>query len=164
MILDIKNCLMRENVQLEGEYLLDLAEKPVSVELTLRQPVKVSYHCTKNGENGVLLALTIAFTATAQCAMCLKDFEYSFSAAPEFDLIKSDYDCVEPELPFTSDGKLDLDELCYTEILLELPSVILCSDSCQGLCPVCHKPLSEGCGCDPDAGHGRQSIFNQLLS
>lgn len=163
MILDIKTYLQQEKVQVEGNYLLSLTDRPLCVELTLHQPVDVSYRCTKSGGD-VLLQLEIAFVADAQCANCLKNFSYRFAASPQYLLSKVDYECEEPDLPFTANGKLDLDELCYTEILLELPSVILCSDSCQGLCPVCHKPLSEGCDCDPDAGHGRQSVFHQLLS
>ncbi len=36
------------------------------------------------------------------------------------------------------DGEtIDLDELVKEEILLALPGHVLCSDECQGLCPIC---------------------------
>jgi len=46
------------------------------------------------------------------------------------------------------DGKLDLAQLTWEDILLFLPSKLLCSDDCKGICPQCGKNLNEGtCEC-----------------
>ena len=164
MLLDIRKYLSRENVDLSDSFSLTLKDKSFLAELTLPETVDVLYSCKSHGNNGLDLKLEIAFTADAQCARCLAEFKRSYRFEPSYTLYKEDYECEEPELPFSPDGKLDLEELCYTEILLGLPSVILCSSQCQGLCPVCGKPRSEGCGCDHDADGGRQSVFHQLLS
>ena len=43
---------------------------------------------------------------------------------------------------------IDLDELARGEILLALPSRILCREDCRGLCPLCGAPLNENpCAC-----------------
>jgi len=46
------------------------------------------------------------------------------------------------------DGKLDLRQLTLEDIFLSLPSKLLCTDGCKGICPTCGKNLNEGpCGC-----------------
>ncbi len=46
------------------------------------------------------------------------------------------------------DGKLDLRQLTLEDIFLFLPSKLLCSETCKGICPTCGKNLNEGpCGC-----------------
>ena len=45
----------------------------------------------------------------------------------------------EPELPFDENGRLDVRELCYQELVMEVPTVLLCSDDCAGLCPICGR-------------------------
>ena len=44
----------------------------------------------------------------------------------EYPIRKADYADPDAELPFTADGKLDVRELCYTELVLEVPTVLLC--------------------------------------
>ncbi len=47
-----------------------------------------------------------------------------------------------------SDGKLDLSQLTLEDVFLSLPSKLLCSEDCKGICPQCGKNLNEGpCGC-----------------
>ena len=46
------------------------------------------------------------------------------------------------------DGKLDLYQLTLEDIFLSLPSKLLCSEDCKGICSTCGKNLNEGpCGC-----------------
>ncbi len=46
------------------------------------------------------------------------------------------------------DGKLDLAQLTWEDLLLFLPSKLLCRDDCKGICPQCGKNLNEGtCEC-----------------
>lgn len=46
------------------------------------------------------------------------------------------------------DMVLDLDELAGEDLLLNLPSKVLCKEDCQGLCPTCGKNLNDGpCDC-----------------
>lgn len=77
-------------------------------------------------------------------------------------LHKEDMLMEDTELTFTPDGKLDLQELAYTELVLEVPTVLLCSDTCEGLCPVCGQKsawmLLRGFGCGR-----RLTMSKQLL-
>ena len=63
------------------------------------------------------------------------------------------------------DGKLDIRDLAYTELVLEIPTVLLCSDDCAGLCPVCgnRKP----CSCEHETNgqvDERLLILKKLLN
>ena len=46
------------------------------------------------------------------------------------------------------DMTLDLDALAGEDLVLELPSKVLCKEDCKGLCPQCGKNLNDGpCDC-----------------
>ncbi len=60
-------------------------------------------------------------------------------------------------------GVLDLDELVEEEVQLFLPSKMLCSDDCKGLCAKCGKNLNLGkCDCKKDVDP-RMAALLQLL-
>jgi len=43
---------------------------------------------------------------------------------------------------------LDMNDLAISDLLLQLPTKILCRDDCKGLCFVCGQDLNEGsCKC-----------------
>lgn len=117
---------------------------------------------------GAVLVLTLCETAVAdvQCARCLDDVRQKFLIERTYEIRKGDWEEEEPELPFSPEGRLDVTELAYEEILLEVPSVLLCSEDCLGLCPVCGK--KRPCGCAPQqdapAPDPRLSVLKQLLS
>ena len=44
--------------------------------------------------------------------------------------------------------RVDIDEIALSDLLLELPTKLLCKDDCKGLCPVCGCDLNESeCNC-----------------
>ena len=68
------------------------------------------------------------------------------------------------ELIVIPDGQLDLAELAGADILLELPTSMVCDEGCKGLCPECGANLNEGdCGCRPSAGDPRLAKLRELL-
>lgn len=59
---------------------------------------------------------------------------------------------------------IDLDEVIYTNLYMNLPSKNLCSDDCKGLCPICGKNLNLGdCGCTTENTDPRFDILDKLL-
>ena len=60
--------------------------------------------------------------------------------------------------------QLEVDELVYTEVILNLPSKHLCKADCKGLCFKCGKNLNEGdCGCKSDEPDPRFAKLRELL-
>jgi hypothetical protein len=61
-------------------------------------------------------------------------------------------------------GILEPDEAIIESIYLELPSGLLCSPDCRGLCPKCGKKLvGDECGCAPREIDPRWSKLKELL-
>lgn len=59
---------------------------------------------------------------------------------------------------------IDLGDILYTNLILNLPSKSLCSETCKGICPNCGKNLNHGpCDCDTDNTDPRFDILDKLL-
>ena len=62
------------------------------------------------------------------------------------------------------DGLVNLDELVYADVVLELPSKNVCSEDCRGLCECCGANLNHGaCGCKKPSVDPRLSALQDLL-
>ena len=97
------------------------------------------------------LDLTIELDYTAQCARCLKEL-----------LEHAEYSCIKNIVTDTEDSDdgdnlvpenetVSLNETAEELLFLELPSRLLCSEDCAGLCPLCGKNLNEGpCSCEKE--------------
>lgn len=130
---------------------------------TVLDPVSLQLTATLRGR--VLeLALEITADIAFECARCLAEGVRRFQFERVYSVREADLSDPDAELSFTPDGKLDLEELAYTEIVLEVPSVLLCGENCAGLCPVCgsRKP----CSCRHETSgfaDERLSVLKQLL-
>jgi uncharacterized protein len=96
------------------------------------------------------------------CTRCLDDMEYGITA--DFDEVYVQTESGEE----TEDGSyayqkktLSLDKLVYDEILLGIPSKVLCKDDCKGLCQVCGTNLNENM-CDCEKQDQNDNPFAQL--
>jgi uncharacterized protein len=106
---------------------------------------------------------------TARCARCGEEyksgFEFSVSYPVTQKLQNADKD--QDEYLVTEDGKLDIDDICVSSIILNLPSRFLCREDCKGLCPECGANLNAGvCSCggkkiDPRMEKLKEYLKNQ---
>lgn len=65
-------------------------------------------------------------------------------------------------------GHLDVDEWLCQEFMFQIPTVLLCSADCPGLCPRCGKKMAE-CTCPPaeaeaEPADARLAILKSLLN
>lgn len=97
-------------------------------------------------------AVTLAYDADVSlrmtCARCLKELEqknhYHFEHILVRELANNNDDYIVAE-----GDVVDMSETALTDILLELPSKVLCSEDCKGLCPVCGADLNvSDCSCE----------------
>ena len=122
---------LRQLFDIEGQA-LDIDESiPVS---ELAENVPYHSFAAPVGVKGAIKnragVVTLEFSVTAllehECDRCLEAFER--------------------ECP---DNTLDLSELALSDLMLSLPSKILCKEDCLGLCMKCGKNLNDGeCCCD----------------
>ena len=145
---------LREIFQIEGMHL------PVSYEITPEElsevrgytfaaPVAVSGEFY-NRAGIVTLKYTVSCTLDVVCDRCLtelkRDYSYDFSHTVVPSL-QSEGDIYDTYLVAQHDS-IDLNETAISDLLLMLPTKMLCREDCKGLCDICGCNLNERtCNC-----------------
>lgn len=137
-------------------------------ELYGRFPFQTPVECSGEVENraGVVrLVFCVKFSLDLICDRCLEAFtrecDFTFSHVL-VQKLESEED--EEEYILCPGGELDLEELVRTDVLLELPTKVLCSEDCKGLCEQCGQNLNFGnCKCKKKQIDPRLEVLSQLL-
>ena len=106
---------------------------------------------TNIGTGKVRIETKGCVTLQMACARCLTEVDVPLQLeivrevyAPD-QLTEDDAD----EQNFVQDYSLQVDDLINNEILLSLPTRVLCKPDCKGICMKCGQNLNLGeCGCD----------------
>lgn len=127
------------------------------------QPVPVRA-VAKNRAGVVTLSLSVGFTLRVPCDRCLEVFEQTYTLNPEHTVVRELNGEDTGEYVVTPDAIVDLEELVLTDVVLELPMVMLCKEDCKGLCSKCGANLNQGdCGCREETGDPRLAVLKQLI-
>lgn len=106
-------------------------------------------------------------TLEFMCDRCCDTFseEVVFNIEEKFKKEESaDIPQENPDITVIVGNVIDLDEIAYDGLALSMPSKILCSEDCKGLCANCGKNLNEGqCECDTRPIDPRFDILDKLL-
>lgn len=95
----------------------------------------------------VTLDFSVKFTMKLNCDRCLCEFEREFSYDFHHVLVRS-LNTENDDYVVCGENILDLNELAISDLLLQLPSKILCRDDCKGLCPHCGNDNNiSSCSC-----------------
>lgn len=110
----------------------------------------------------VTLSVQVSFPLRVACDRCLEEFTRQYDYSFHHTLVRQlqdewqDYILVE-------DGVLNLEELILSDILLELPTKLLCKEECKGLCPHCGCNLNhQSCDCNKAYHDPRWDVLNTL--
>lgn len=105
----------------------------------------------------ILATGTLRSEVTGKCGRCLEKAVvplaadvhlYYLPARPDTGSKIADIDPMEPDYGTYEGEDLDPDEDLRELLLVEAPTVFLCSPDCKGLCLSCGKNLNDGpCGC-----------------
>jgi uncharacterized protein len=108
----------------------------------------------------------------AQCDRCLGRARFLMDAG--FDLFyrpmtfiareeEVEIDEGEAEIGFYENGGIELEEILHEQVLLALPMQRICSDVCQGICPVCGANRNETqCDCKLESHDDRWGALRNL--
>ena len=133
-----------------GEYEI-LHKEPFTLKITKLEDDKIHI------EGKVNLTLGIP------CDRCLEVVEkdISFDISKDIDFNNED---VEEDLTYIEGHNIDIDEMLYPEIFINLPTKVLCRDDCKGICRVCGKNLNQGeCGCDTFVADPRMAAISDIF-
>ena len=96
----------------------------------------------------VFLTYSANVSLNAICDRCLAEFERNYKFEFEHILVRS-VNTDSDEYIVTESDSLDMDELAIMDILLQIPSKMLCKDNCKGLCGHCGTDLNYNeCNCN----------------
>ncbi len=96
------------------------------------------------------------------CGRCLKNVDTALNINFGYDVKLDTYD---EEQNFVEGHNIETDRMIETEILLNMPARVLCSEECKGMCPVCGKSLNDGeCGCDRFVPDPRMAAINDIFN
>ncbi len=100
-----------------------------------------------NRADVVHMDYSIKFTLNIVCDRCLKEFDREFNYDFKHIVVNSvnkDND----EFIIADNYRVDVNEIALSDLLLELPTKLLCSEDCKGLCSICGCDLNESeCNC-----------------
>jgi uncharacterized protein len=153
MILQLKQLFELEGHAVDIDMAVPVSElQNTPLYETFAAPVEIKGKVS-NRVGVVTLDYTVKALLHQTCDRCLKAFDreyaYDFSHTLARSL-SSDGDEFE-DYVICPDNTLDLNELAVSDLLLELPSKILCKEDCLGLCLRCGKNLNDGvCDCKED--------------
>ena len=161
--LDLKE-IFNNDKTLDFNYNLDLSAVDFNSVKPFKEPASIAGN-VKSAAGVVEVDYKVDCIYDNPCDRCLcetkQDLSYRFSHI----LVNMVYtDDFPDNYIICENGVLDLDELAIGDILLDLPTVFLCSDKCKGLCQYCGTDLNEkDCGCTAEK-NVEKSPFSSLKS
>lgn len=98
-------------------------------------------------KNGYLTArFTISGNYNSVCDLCLDPVTLHLEA--EIDTVVNTQEAKDDSIT-VEDGKADMLKTAYDALLLEIPTQVVCSDTCKGLCYKCGTNLNHRqCNCN----------------
>ncbi|MBS3818317.1 DUF177 domain-containing protein [bacterium] len=169
MIIDIDQ-LSQEGWKISKDFEFSSGEL-VEERTTFHRPVHAEMWVKKEGED-VLVKGRISSWLSLLCSRCL--LPYNFSVDSEFDHVymPEEFEEIKEELEeedinklFYYNRELNLRDVVLEQLNLTFPLKPLCSEDCQGICPVCGNLVSSGkCTCrvhDADPRLEKLNLFRK---
>ena len=164
MLLDLKPLFAGSRDFLSVEFEMDLSEFEFLGVKPLPSPVTISGKIVSRA--GIVESdLNCKVEYVGVCDRCLKETVKSYTVNIGRVIVVSLENEENDDIAVVPDMQLDLEDFCYPDIVMSLPTKLLCKDSCKGLCSVCGKNLNEGdCGCQTKEIDPRLTALAELLN
>ncbi|MDD4124401.1 MAG: DUF177 domain-containing protein [Eubacteriales bacterium] len=145
-MLDLSRILNGEinEIAFEEEYPL----KDISDDVTDGRCIAKGSLVNHSGYLELTAVLSISYTAV--CARCGEKFKSATEIAVSYPVTDrlENADKDQDEYLMIESGKLDMESICISSIILNLPTRFLCTEECKGLCSECGKNLNtDACSC-----------------
>lgn len=162
MHVDLKELFSGDKPRLELEYSFSMSQVQVDGYAPFVSPVNVKA-CFKPFAEAVELEAELSYDFSMPCNRCMEETITHCRQKASHALVRSLRED-EGDSYILVEGVLDLDELLYSDIILELPSKYICKEDCKGLCPQCGANLnSETCNCSKSSTDPRLEALKALL-
>ncbi len=163
MFIELEPIFNNVGAKKEFDFSIDLSNEEFDGIFPFKTPVMVA-GAVKNASGIVTLEYGVNVPYCGFCDRCAekveKTFRYDFNHTLVLSLNNEEND----DLMLVEDLHFELDPLAIEDIFLSLPTKILCSEDCKGICTNCGKNLNHGkCDCEMDVDP-RLAVLRQLLS
>jgi uncharacterized protein len=163
MVLDLRSLFVNDGQSLPLDCRFDMSSVDFYGEKPFKHPIEVKGKAYSRA-GIVTLSVVCDCEYTAPCDRCGVTTVKLYKVPIERVLVSELENNENDEIILLEDFKLDLYELCYTEVVLAMPSKHLCSEDCRGICQSCGKNLNDGpCGCATKTGDPRLAALSDLL-
>ncbi|MHB8829585.1 MAG: YceD family protein [Syntrophales bacterium] len=113
----------------------------------------------------------IRVKAEAPCGRCLEmtelslqaPFNYTFSPALPAAEEDAELNAADLDFQYYEGDVIDLEEIVFEQVMLQIPMKPLCAESCRGLCPHCGVNLNRAtCNCRSEVIDERLAVLKQI--
>jgi uncharacterized protein len=168
MIIDIDR-LTEEGFEVIKEFEF-LMEDLIEENAVFLKPLLVNISIKKIGEE-IYLKGRIATLLSLICSRCLSPYEFQVNSIfdhvylpEELEVTSDQLDDEEMNRMYYISRRIDLDEIILEQLNFTFPPRPLCSEDCQGICPICGHIVSEGnCTCATSEADARLEKFKIFL-
>ncbi len=144
------------------DFTIDLSSEEIDGIFPFKTPVMVA-GVVKNASGIVTLEYEAKLVYDGFCDRCAEHIEKNFEFKFDHTLVLSLNNEENDDLMLIEDFHFEMDPLAIEDIFLSLPTKILCSEECKGICTNCGKNLNHGvCDCKKEVDP-RLAILQQLL-
>ena len=150
MQLDLKKLFEVGDQPVVFDYAMDMSQMEQWGEKPFCKPVAVKGKVV-NRAGIVTLTYSADVLFSVSCARCLAPLEQCRHLEFTHTVVRQLNQQDDDDYVVVADGLLHLDTLVQADIVLELPTRVLCSADCKGLCPICGVNLNKKqCDCQPE--------------
>lgn len=139
VLLNVKDLLAE--VGLEERHSFEEEFEPITTETTeirFAEPVKFDIKLENTG-SGIRVKGHIKSALNLTCSRCLNEFSFPVDWAIDEVFFTVP---VEEEAYTVKENTIDLGPPTEEEFVLAIPIKPLCSEACQGICPICGQPIT----------------------
>lgn len=152
MIIDVSSILKEfgGRLEIDGEVAIEPFEFG-GEEFTLEAPVKVKGTIVNNGKS-LQLTADVETVLGTQCGRCLADIDVDTEFSLDEHFVRTEDGTPTDDEVIAFDGHtIELDNVVFDNLLMNIDGKYLCADDCKGLCPECGCDLNEGeCECNKE--------------
>lgn len=168
MLIDVDR-IPEEGIKISKDFEF-FSEDLVEESAVFLKPVHVEASVKKLGEELVIKG-QITATLNFVCCRCLTPYEFAVDSKFDLVYLPEELEVAKEQLEqddmnrlFYYKRHLDFKEVILEQLNLTFPLRPLCSEECQGICPVCGKLIREGqCSCTEKESNSRLDKLKTFL-
>ena len=166
MTVDLLSIINIEGKSLSQKGEIDFSDKN-EFDVRFPNPVIVDATFTVLYE-GISLKAKVFADLVYVCDRCGEEFsgslEFEFEEILKKEASVQDADDPNPDVILFSGSCVELDEIVYKNLFMNIPTKKLCNTDCKGLCPQCGKNLNKGdCGCTASETDPRFDVLDKFF-